>query len=147
MVLEPHLDVSLFKLVHRQRAAELAQVIDNPLRPITVAFAQGCIRDSPFAVLEILRTDFGDNPLLGRSRWRLRLPALPEFDAGQRKLRRLLVVHSPDTVAVLVEQGHSLFAARERVVPGIGLVPVPGGAVRLPALFFSPRAPFRNTIG
>jgi len=57
--------------------------------------------------------------------------AYGQLRAGQGDVRRFPAVLATDSLPVLVQQGQAFPRARMRAVPAVGLLPVPGGSVRL----------------
>src|SRR5947208_95320 len=94
-------------------------------------------RDAAGAILQILRADLGDEPILGDRRCRVLRSSGRELDARQRELRGAFVLWTANAPAFVVEERYALLGAWQRVVPAIGLLPVPGGAVSLAAGFLA----------
>src|SRR4029077_12823500 len=84
-------------------------------------------------VLQVLRADPRHQPLAGGGRGVRRRLVPGPADAGQGELGGLLVVRAADALAVRVAQGDAFLGAGRGVVPAVGLLPVPGGAVGLAA--------------
>src|SRR5205807_8186676 len=84
-------------------------------------------------VQQVRRADPGHQPLAGGGRGVRRRLVAGQADAGQGELGGLPVVRAADAAAVLVEQGDAFPGAGRGVVPAVGLLPVPGGAVGLAA--------------
>src|SRR5436305_4457608 len=97
-----------------------------------VAMGEVAVCDTTLAVLQGLRADTRHQPLRRRlRRWRGRRVVAGQLESGQGPLGCLAVVQAADALALLVEEWLASLAAGRGVVPAVGLLPVPGRAVRL----------------
>ena len=82
---------------------------------------------------------YSEQTLATSHRCRSRLSAEPEslatFTLARAVSAASWFVLAADSLAVLVKQRHAFLRARQGVVPAIGLLPVPGRAMLLAALF------------
>ena len=136
---DPGLDMALLELRDRQRPAELAELVEIPHRVVAMAFANRAIACTPAGNTRCTWSR------LRRRSIRLPGPVLPSaatgrhaFMPGQGQIGTARLFLAADSLAVLVEQWHAALRARRRIVPAIGLLPVPSLAVALPTCSWMP---------
>src|SRR5690349_21352825 len=120
------------KLRNRQCSAECAKVIQPRLGAGPMAGRHRPFRDTSFAVLQIVRAYASDKPL-SLHQGAVTIIGQSNLDLRQGSLRCQLIRWAPDSFAIVVEEGHSLLRSGQRVVPSIGLIPMPSGTMLLAA--------------
>lgn len=132
---DPSLEVAFLELRYGQRAAVAAQVVEVGNRAIVMAAAHATSGQPPFARLEVFRADSGNKPFLIDRGLSFSWHRTRQLGPRQGVFGKLAIPLAPDPLSLLVEEGHAFLGAREGKIPGIGLLPVPGRAVRLSSLF------------
>jgi hypothetical protein len=126
MALHPGFDVPLFQLGDWQGPAESAEIVEQRFGVIAMLFAERAVGHTTFAVLEVFRTRLRDEPVVGRCGRRFGTPTLPKLHTSQGETGSLFIVDTSNSIAILIEQRHTLFASWQCVVPTVGLLPMPG---------------------
>jgi hypothetical protein len=94
-----------------QGTAVAAQIVEPSDRVAPVTIADGMIGHAAFAVLQVLRADFGHQPTLAAN-GACRGPCIGHFHLGQGRLGRFLVFFTADALATVVKKRHPLLRAR-----------------------------------